>query len=71
MRCSLLAYDLWWMWRAAVVRGPNGRTTYWVGRDDGLLRRLEAVLAQSQPLIVDLVAHEHVRIALPPRAQTR
>jgi hypothetical protein len=49
----------------------NGRTTYWVDRDDGLLKRLEAVLSESGSLIVDITAHEQVRVALPPRAQTR
>jgi hypothetical protein len=51
--------------------GPDGATTYWVDRDDGLLRRLEAVLAESDPLVVDLTAHERVQVALPPRAQAR
>lgn len=45
--------------------GANGRTTYWVGRDDGLLRQAQADFPDGGRLTVRLTAHQPVRVRLP------
>lgn len=47
--------------------GGDGRTTYWVGVDDGLLHRVRAEFADG-PLTVDLISHGPVRIEMPRQA---
>lgn len=42
----------------------NGGATYAIGRDDGLLRRLDARLPSGE-LVVTLTSHEPVRVAVP------
>ena len=45
--------------------GGGGRTSYWVGVDDGLLRKVQARLPDDSLLTVRLTAHGPVRVALP------
>jgi hypothetical protein len=47
----------------------NGATTYWVGRDDGLLRQVQARFPSGGRLVVQLTEHEAVRVALPRTAR--
>lgn len=45
--------------------GLNGRTTYWVGHGDGLLRQAQATFPDDSVLTVRLTGHRPVRVRLP------
>jgi len=47
----------------------NGATTYWVGREDGLLRQVEAQFPDRGRLKLTLTSHEAVRVPLPQTAR--
>jgi outer membrane lipoprotein-sorting protein len=45
--------------------GADGHTTYWVGHDDGLLRKIQARFPDGRVLTVTLTAHRPVRVKMP------
>lgn len=45
--------------------GADGHTTYWVGHDNGLLRKIQARFPDGRVLTVTLTAHRPVRVTLP------